>query len=203
MRTKIFRWIAPIFLCLPMLAHAGGEALFGLTFGMTVDQVKKVSPTLSFTKNDGVFAWYKATRMPKELSNAESYTLAFAEGKLVRVGVVTTDITGDPYGSDGKQKFSDLRASLVEKYGQPSTELQQVGLSLFKEPDEFYQCLRYEGCGLWSAIFKADGKSIILKLYGQKRGTGWIGLWAESNPEYEQAREINNRKAKASDKDAL
>ena len=203
MLKNLLQRIALLVFFLPFLAHAGGEALFGLTFGMTVDQVKEVSSTLKFERNVGVLAWHTATNMPKELSNVETYTLGFAEDKLVKVGAIFTTIKADLYGSEGKKNFDDLRSALIQKYGPPSQDYQRVGMKLFKESDEFYQCLKYDGCGVWLSIFKVDGKSIMVSLTGIGRGVGSISLIAESNPEFENAKNKKNMQIKNEVKEAL
>lgn len=58
------------------------------------------------------------------------------------------DIENDTYGSEGKEKYENIKTSLRKKYGLPTLKLEVSGLTLWNEPDEFYQCLDYDGCGV-------------------------------------------------------
>ncbi len=59
--------------------------------------------------------------------------------------------------------------------------LEISGLKLWDEPDEFYQCLDYSGCGFWMSAFedKESGIAVGLQLEGLRRGRGFIKLTYE------------------------
>lgn len=107
----------------------------------------------------------------------------------------------DIFGSEGKKKFAALKEGLIKKYGNPSNEMERVGLELWDEPDEFYQCLAYNGCGLWIAIFehKESGQNIVLSLKGLRRGEGLIELTYEGPMWSKVIYELEQRKLKADD----
>ena len=161
---------------------AESDGPFGLSWGMTKSQVGEYGVKLEPKAAQGNMEFLVAKSLPKNLSIAESYALSFDKKfHLQRVEMVSKDIDGDIYGTEGKTKFSALKESLTKKYGQPSIELERVGMKLWKDSDEFYQCLAYAGCGLWVALFedKESGQNIGLALKGLGRGKGYIDLTYE------------------------
>ena len=185
------------------LADDAKDALFGLKWGMTTSEIKGFGISLSKVKGDRNLDFYSTTSLPKQLSDAESYTLVFSEGKLVKLIAIGKDIANDPNGTDGKERFDVLKKSLQDKYGTPSTNYQSVGNKLFKEHDEFYQCLAYSGCGLWVALFTTPTKVVAVELNGLRRGTGYIQVSAEAVPGWHEALEKVKSFKNRSDADAL
>ena len=96
-----------------------------------------------------------------------------------------------------------IARALTEKYGKPGNNYQSTGSKLFKEYDEFYQCLAYSGCGMWITIYESADKSISLEIKGLRRGIGYLVITTESTPQWPQALEIYKSKKTSSDKDAL
>lgn len=201
MKTELI--ISLALLSLPAFAADGDEALFGLRWGMTVAEVKAAGVTLSKTRGDRNLETYKASSMPKNLSDFESYSMVFADGRLVKIWGLSKDIANDPSGSAGKERFEALRTALIQKYGQPKLNSQTVGNKLFKEYDEFYQCLAYSGCGLWVSTFGTPDKDLSIELKGLRRGTGYVDITAEAKPQWGQALEVYKSRKNSSDKDAL
>lgn len=186
-----------------VIAADGDEALFGLKWGMTLADVKSAGVNLTKTKGDRNLETFRASSVPRGLSDFESYSFVFADGKLVKLWGLSKDIVNDPTGSAGKQQFEALRSALTEKYGKPRLNYQSVGNKLFKEYDEFYQCLAYSGCGLWAVTFDTPGKHISLELKGQRRGTGYLDITSEADPQWSNALEVYKSRKASSDKDAL
>lgn len=184
-------------------AADGDEAMFGLKWGMSPNEVKALGTTLTKTKAERNLETYKTGSLPKNLSDIESYLLIFADGKLVKMVAIGKDIVNDPTGSGGKERFESLTSALTEKYGKPSNNYQSVGNKLFKEYDEFYQCLAYSGCGMWSSVYEPTDKDISVDLKGQRRGSGYIVLTVESKPQWSRALDVFKTRKNSSDKDAL
>lgn len=170
---------------------------------MTVAEIKATGTSLSKTKGDRNLEFYKTSSVPKNISDFESYSLIFADGRLVKLWGVSKDISNDPAGSNGKERFETLRSALQQKYGTPTLNSQTVGNKLFKEYDEFYQCLKYTGCGLWVSVFSTTDKDISVDLKGLSRATGYIELTAEAKPQWGQALDVYKSRKNSSDKDAL
>jgi hypothetical protein len=147
-------------------------------------------------------SFYKTNHLPNDLSIAEQYTLVFdTEYNLQKIILISKDIDSDLYGSKGKEIFADLKSKLAKKYGNSTTGLEMVGRKLFNEQDEFYQCLAYEGCGDWIALYEDEkqGASVVLELKGLGRGKGYINITYEG-PNWSNV--VDALKQKESESDA-
>ena len=187
---------------LPLLANAQAEfpAPFGLTWDMSVSELKAVG--FSHTTDSDGFAMYSSVSVPKAWSKAETYLAMVYKGRLVKVAAVSTDFTGDTYGSEGKKVYGQMKALLTKKYGAPDTSLERIGIKLYDEADEFYQCLEYSGCGYYTSIFSYAGGTIGVQLKGKRRGEGYITIGYES-PQFESASAAIERGEESEDEDAL
>lgn len=185
------------------VAADGDEALFGFRWGMTVAEVRDAGIETSRTRSEGAFETYRATTAPKPLNDMSVYSLVFANGRLVKLAAFGGDISADPIGTSGKERFSALRQILTEKYGPPKIDTQTTGNRLFKERDEFYQCLAYPGCGMWVSSFQAEDKVIFVELTGLRRGVGLIKVTAEATPQFSEALKEHKSRTARKDRDAL
>jgi len=78
-------------------------------------------------------------------------------------------IKSDVYGTEGQKEYFKYKEALTNKFGKPKNSLEVVGLEVFEDSDEFYQCLTYDGCGCYVSLF---GDHLTLKLEGIERGKG-------------------------------
>ena len=199
----IFTFLMTIAIASQVIAADGDEAMFGLRWGMSPSDVKSLDTVLTKTEAERNLEYYTTTSLPKNVSDIDKYLLIFADGKLVKITAIGTDITGDPSGSKGKQRFDGIFKVLKEKYGKPDTNSHLIGHKLYKEQDEFYQCLVYKGCGIWVSIFETVDKIIALDLKGIRRGIGYLKIATEAKPQWSEALDIFESKKNASDKNAL
>jgi len=159
---------------------ADDSAPFGLTWGMTAEDLKSLGVALAPQEHVNNMVVYKAETLPKNISDAEFYLVLFDESTgLQKVMMSSKDITNDLYGSAGKERFKVLKETFSSKYGAPINSFEFVGRELFQDDDEFYECLKYEGCGIWLADWKSAGSSYLLELKGSRRGTGYIRITVE------------------------
>ena len=178
-------------------------APFGLEWGLSKEQVTAMGVEL--TSTNPVKGIYTAKTLPKNLSDAEDYVLVFKqEFGLVKVSALTSDITRDVYGSKGKERYSQLKTAVANKYGKPDDEFEYTDHGI--DSDQFYQCLAYDGCGAWASYWadtegETDG-SIALNIRGVSRGTGFIHLSYESAAYY-TAKEQEEAEKSRSDEDSL
>ncbi len=198
-----FLLIILAFLSPPSFGADGDEALFGLRWGMTVAEVKSAGTALTKAYRDRNMESYKAPSMPKNISDFESYSLIFADGKLTKMYGIGKTISNDPSGLSGKERFETLRSVLIQKYGQPILNSQIMSNKLFKEHDEFYLCLKYSGCGIWVSVFETPDKLLTIEMKGLARGAGFIEIAAEARPQWSQAMDVYKLRKNLSDKDAL
>ena len=187
----------------PAQIYGKFSAPFGLEWGMSKEQVTEMGVNL--TPHPSAKGAYTAKILPKNLSDAEEYYLVFEQGfGLVKVSAHTKNITSDLYGSKGKERYSQLKTAIVNKYGKPSRELEATGRArIYDNIDEFYQCLNYDGCGYWVSLWgNSAGGGIALNIEGLSRGTGYIALTYESLAFY-TAHEKEEAEKSRSDEDAL
>ena len=141
---------------------------------------------------------------PKKYSKADFFSLIFAKNKgLQKVSMLGKDIKNDPYGSSGKEQYRSLSSSLAKKYGEPSDTFEWTGRDLYKDSDEFYECLNYQNCGsLTSYWLEGTEGTITLDLRGVSRGAGFIKLTYESKRWSDILDKFNSEKS-AGDEDSL
>ncbi|GAB6064870.1 hypothetical protein [Deferrisoma palaeochoriense] len=196
-------WAVVLALLQVGVSAAGGETMFGLIWGMSPADVEQAGVSMTKEREDRNLAVYGGSSMPKNLRDAEFYHLVFdADMGLCKISVVTKDIAEDPYGTEGKARFDELSTLLSEKYKKTSGT-QIVGLKLWDQQDEFYQCLAYPGCGMWASVFESETKVVALELLGLTRGRGYLRLTVEAKPEWEEALKKYNALLAESEKDAL
>ena len=176
--------------------------MFGLNFGQTPKEIRAMGSVLSFKDNNKNLSSYTCNSLPKNSSSAEGYTLIFSDDSLVKIIMIGNTISNDIYGSDGKEAFINTFELLKKKYTIHLIRTDS-GLELYDEPDEFYQCLAYDGCGLYAAVLKNDFKNITLQLKGLERGKGYLILTAEAVPEFEKALEKQKLTTNKNDSDAF
>jgi len=194
------------FICVLIFAvcnlYAGGDAMFGLIFGQTPKEIRDKGITLVFEKADYNFTIYSCVSLPKNFSTVEKYHLVFSDDSLVKITMLTKDITNDIYGSNGKKQYEETFNLLKKKYTLDVSTM-VTGLKVYDEPDEFYECLKYDGCGAFGAIFKNPTKAVLLELKGSGRGVGYIRMGVEAVPEFDQAADKNAKAVQNNNIDAF
>ncbi len=182
------------------------EGPFGTTWGHSVIELEKegivCTEKTTDSKNDLVTC--KTSSLLKNISIKDFYYLLFSQNYgLQKVVMISTDITGDITGRDGKEIYNKYKSVLKKKYSDPDFEWESVGRKLYDEYDEFYQCLAYDGCGNYISYFKPkEGGSVAIELKGLARGKGYMKLTYEGPKWSKHLEEVNNRK-KSVDSDAL
>lgn len=180
-------------------------APFGLKWGMTPDEARSSGIELSSEKIDGNLSAYSATNLPSQPSSTDFTTIIFSNNRgLQKIIWNSQNITGDSNGAKGKSEFKSYQEVLEEKYGKPapSKTIKKYGLRLYKESDEFYQCLNYDGCGYWFALWELQSMVIMMEVKSLgRRGEGWISITYEG-PEWSETlsdrREQEKKKKKSS-----
>lgn len=153
------------------------QAPFGLTWGMLQDEFAGSE----CTKQDAL-TLCTVTDVPRPISIGESYILIFAPNRgLQKVSMIGVTIDNDITGSEGKESYATFKSALADRYGTPD-EFEWSGRELYDEYDEFYQCLRYQGCGYWTSIWHGENidGTVAIELKGLQRGEGYITLTYES-----------------------
>lgn len=175
-------------------------APFGLKWGMSESSLKKIGFT-NADSNDHRLKILNSISAPKAWSKGERYTVVLYKNKLVKVLAASSDFENDVTGSVGIKAYQGIKSLLSNKYGSPKS-LEHIGVKLYKDNDEFYQCLQYSGCGIYYSEFKYGGGTIVTNLEGLSRGTGYLKITYES-PEFYIALKDMENKNKRSDANAL
>lgn len=179
------------------------SAPIGLTWGMTeVDAIKEgVVPTK--TERKGPLSLVCTNEVPIPVSFAEEYLLVFHNTwGLQKMLIVGETIDNDIYGMKGKRLYSDIKKLLIKKYGNTEKSYEYVGRELFDEQDEFYQCLKYPGCGNWISLFKTPDIKFMLQLNGIKRGRGYVDILFEG-PKWDEYLENKKNQNQITNEQAL
>ena len=177
---------------LAALPASAAEQVFGLRWQHTPTQLQAQGIHLDLRKTDGRLSMYKATSLPKNVSDAEWYLLIFdKDAGLVKVIMATRSFTGDTAGTHGKQRFDQL-ASLLRQRGYKAIKGQQVEQS-GTATGGFYACLAHPGCGTWKAAYRKDHVLVAMQLHGMPGGTGFITMSFQEEPQFSQALKKNRR----------
>ena len=175
-----------IYICVAFISTAQGATDIKAPFGFVWDQTESALRARGLVLNCSIIANLpmnscKVTTAPKKFSKAEFFQLLFVPNEgLQKVMMVGKDITGDPYGSSGKEQYNALKVSLTKKYGDPKT-FEYGAIELYKDADEFYECLAYQNCGTQAAYWTENVTgTIALELDGLSRGKGYLTLKYES-----------------------
>ena len=172
------------------LSSAEIDAPLGVKWGLTKYQLNGMGVKLSDCSilDNGV-EMCKATNTPKTLSFTKSVYFYFHYKKktLEQVFVFGNYIENDIYGNKGKKDYERVKASLYKKYPESSgfthNEYEFVGLEVYDQSDEFYQCLDYDGCGYWVTYILSKNGGVSVQLNGDSRGKGNLNVTWES-PEW-------------------
>jgi len=155
------------------------SAPFGLNWGMSVKALNKIG--FKDAGSSGGFRILSSVTAPKPWSKGDEYLAVIYKNKLVKIVVFSEKITNDLYGSEGKGLYNKVKSLLAKKYGGPADSTELMGLDIYKDTDEFYQCLKYNGCGYYRSSYKYGDGFVAIQLKGVSRGTGTLKILYESS----------------------
>jgi len=172
-----------VMLTIPQQAIAFKQAPMGLKWGMKsssipggVTPVKKSHNYLIATANNP-----ELIKIPK-IRKVDEVVLVFANGGLQKVAILFSQFEEDVMGTKGKELYFKIKTILIRKYGQPPSKdiIEVTGKTLYRDPDEFYQCLNYAGCGLYWTFIEVENMNVSVELKGYSRGTGQVVIQYEN-----------------------
>lgn len=179
------------------------EAPLGLDWGMKKSELQKYK-TNKCVVEDGLEACY-LIEPPKSLSFGDEYLVIFDfDKKLQKIVILSKEFSSDIYGREGKDLYEKVKLALTKKYGSAKISEERTGLKLYDESDEFYQCLKYSGCGIYGSIWGGDNLkgTISAEIKGLGRGSGFLKMSYES-PYWNNVVDTTRSKNNVSDEDAL
>ncbi|ECK6867611.1 hypothetical protein FSD44_24235 [Salmonella enterica] len=153
----------------------------GLRWGEGISDLTKYNGAKIIVKS-GRYALLSIENTPVKIPGFEVKGLVNDKYGLVKVEI-KKDIIDDIYGAEGVELYEKYKKVLEGKYGKPKPSYEYIGRSLYKEKDEFYQCLSYSGCGQYISFFfpvKDSHMTISLELKGERRGRGRLEMVYES-----------------------
>ncbi len=109
---------------------------FGFKGGLSFEEIEKMIGKENIIENDGS---YILKKLPKSIDDFGLATCDIDKEKgLVRIGVITTDISSDSYGSVLRTRFTNMSTAIKGKYGEPAKEYDFLRYgSLWNEDREF------------------------------------------------------------------
>lgn len=97
---------------------ADNGAPFGLSWGMSPDQVKAMNVTLADSPVKDYGASFTATQLPKVVGDIDTIILSFGyDNKLWRIVAIGKTVANDPYGNQIMSRYGEIEQALTEKYG--------------------------------------------------------------------------------------
>lgn len=179
-------------------AAAQQEAPFGFTWGQTLQDIQSMNLEIIQEK----MQWTHVHRI--DLKNAPitpddtDQIILMVDPKfgLGRIIWISNVIKDDIFGSKGKEKYVEISSLLSSKYGTAQTIVEHIGLELYRDDDEFYECLAYSGCGIWVTSWQIPDGAIVVQLRGLARGTGYLGVTYEG-PNWQEILDALKEKSKA------
>ncbi|MCL6745130.1 hypothetical protein [Kosakonia sp. R1.Fl] len=181
--NKVNLAIGVILLSIVSLTRAadGFSAPLGLTWGDSREKLVNDYGASLYDKNETRLKIYVINKPPTPVPGFEEY-YGVVDDKFGLVKVIAIEnINDDAFGSKGLDEYKSLKSLLTKKYSKPDLSYEYIGRDLYREKNEFYQCLAYQGCGSYSTFFSpAGGGDIALELKGIKRGQGFVKISYES-----------------------
>lgn len=149
---------------------------------MKIGDLSALGIKVASTAKLGELAILNVKDMPGAFPDTSLVNLLFDHDLgLVKVRWVGTSISDDPVGTHGRSKYSEMKKVILQARGNPTDETMVVGARLFDQEDEFYQCLSYEGCGVWSSLWEQKPSGgVLLSIEGIGPGKGYVQLDYES-----------------------
>jgi hypothetical protein len=184
MSLRVVLAAAVIILAAALPARAESMAApFGLKWGMQIADLKAAGITTHSTSKTGDLTVVTAKEVPNAFADTYLVSMLFdRELGLVKVRWTGNNIEDDPTGRQGRAKYAEMKKFVAESYGKPTDETMVVGARLFDQEDEFYQCLSYDGCGVWSALWEQQPSGgVLLSIEGLGTGKGFVQVDFESD----------------------
>lgn len=194
-----------LYMTLTVLAQDSSTVELGAPFGLKWG-AKHVAKKCEIKNQElNKFILCSTSRVPKPVKDIERYTLIYANKKLVKVTAYSFDFNEDYYGHEGVELYTKFKTLLTAKYLEPGRSLEQIGMYVFRKTSEFYECLGYPDCGMYSSIWSFPNKdptvedgTIILKLEGFGKGKGFLVIIYEHPSFYQFLKEREFQEDKVS-----
>lgn len=149
-------------------ALAESEAPFGLSWGVSVEQLKDSGVKLQLRLPDNSGVRFAAANLPKALSDLGEAILSFGnDDKLHKVEAISEDVTNDPAGTRLKGRYAALSRALTAKYGKGVVrhEIPEP----WTRPNDFLTGI-YRGSSHHYTDFAGENVTVRLEIRATRRG---------------------------------
>jgi hypothetical protein len=156
-------------------------APLGLTWGSTSEEITAQGVELKPFPQKDFGETYLATKLPRALSDQETAFLSLGfDNKLLQVVILSRAYENDPSGGAIRSRYSDLLATLSEKYGKPYS-VQNLGGSIYGQSEYFLAGIN-GGHSSWYSIYETPRMTIHLGLIADSSSTGrWRIIFEEKS----------------------
>ena len=114
---------------------------FGLTFGMSKAEVKKLIPGLK-VQEDMV---YLAPTVPRPNSKFEAYMLVITpKHGLCKEAAISETYRHDDFGNQTRATFDRLKGTLTQKYGEPKVDVDSLKPESLWDKPEYWMMALYK-----------------------------------------------------------
>jgi len=131
-----------------------------------------------------------------QLQKLKELVLIFANDGLQKILIVFEKTKDDVTGSDNKYYYFKIKEILSHKYGKTTNTFEYIGKQVYENKDEFYQCLRYSGCGAYMSFFTSENVNIRVFIEGFRRGVGYVAIEYENEGFRSFKEKIQNKNLK-------
>lgn len=133
-------------------------APFGLAMGMSLEELSAYAPK-PVSKQPHV---YRIETAPRHSSNFDHYLLRIdPQHGLCVINAVSKDMRVTPTGDTVRQSYTNLKAQLTNKYGEPAIDIDQlVAGSLWAAPQQWMRSLFFRQRSL-TAIWSAETAPLV------------------------------------------
>lgn len=173
------------------------SAPLGLIWGSTSEEIAAQGIELKPFPQKDFGETYLATKLPRALSDQETAALSLGfNNKLFRVAIISRTYENDPSGAAIRNRYSDLLATLSEKYGKPYS-VQNLGGSIYGQSEYFLAGIN-GGQSSWYSIYETPQMTIQLGLIADSSSTGrWRIIFEEklSKKAFDLARKTKEKGA--------
>lgn len=151
-------------------AAAQDDAPFGLSWGMSVGQLRQAGVHLRALQADETGTRYSTSDLPKMLADLDEVVLSFGRNdRLYRVEAVSRDFLHDIDGARVKARYDALSRALAAKYGagRVTHDINRP----WDRPEHFLMGL-YLGSSRYHTDFEGRNVSVRLAIEAKRRDTG-------------------------------
>lgn len=163
---------------------------FGLRKGMTVAELTKIDPKI---EKNNEYTWTIKPSRPNDMFN--NYLLKVSpETGLFQIIAMSGIIETNVYGHTLLNQYTTIKEILIEKYGKPDTDINQLSYeSIWDEPRDFMMSL-YKEERVIGAMIEYNDTIIGLRCIAVSTDAGYITLTYEFDNASDAIDKINKIK---------